>query len=35
VQQVMESMPPIVVSVQDINERSAEVSEQTNKANVI
>lgn len=32
---MMESLPPIVVSVQDINERSSEVSDQTQKAFVI
>lgn len=35
VAQVMESMPPIIVTVEDINARSAEVAEQSSKANVI
>lgn len=35
VQAVMENMPPIFVSVVDINERSNEVSDQASKANVI
>lgn len=32
VQSVMENMPPIFVTVEDINERAAEYSEQSNKA---
>jgi len=32
---MMQNLPPIIVSVVDINERSSEVSEQTGKANVI
>jgi hypothetical protein len=35
VRAVMENMPPIIVSVQDINERATEVSDQTQKAFVI
>lgn len=35
VQSVMENMPPIFVTVEDINARASEVSEQTNKAFVV
>jgi hypothetical protein len=35
VAQVMESMPPIIVTVEDINARANEVADQTIKANVI